>query len=276
MTWNITTTATPPMGDVFFTGLPTGTATITLTRTVTGTNTLVAVRGATDLAVSGVEVRVLDYDAPVGRAFTYTITAKNAAGGNLAVTGGVSASQLIAANPDPSLVWLSNPFSPGGSMLLDGMVPSDGARSHQAGVTLHADGRSAPPVAAWGKRLAPSSWTWTVRTTGNDEGLLFEDLVADGAPILIRTHPDPVRHRTGMIWLAVADVASFEQRLGTGGQTYWTLTGSEVAAPAYGAVDHPWDYAAAAARYVGMTYAGLATAYSGLSYLDLARAAVNV
>lgn len=261
----------PPHVTITVTGMPTGTATMTITRIV-GTHET-TVRGADRSLVAGTSGLVVDWDAPVGQTITYRVDCWSAGGG--ALTGGVAIGQATTGGIDCDTAWISDPLDPSTGMHVTLMAGSDDEVSHDQQVSLSTPRWSTHlPSAVVGGRQLGGKRTLVVRLDTLDAAQHMEDMLASAVMILVRA--PAIRHRTGSLYMVPATVTEHRERDYADNpghtETTWTLTGDEVDPGRMPVMVAPWTYADArsyAATRKVTTYRALPTLWA--TYLDVQR-----
>lgn len=237
----VTTRTSPPSTDLFLSSLPAGTVKVRVWRQWNDQQQ--RVRGDEQASVISLATRLEDYDLPVGRAVTYTAQCFDNTGAELAP---VAASSPVTVNmADPTTAWVSDPLAPGLALLLS-MESGDDTREFISD-TVHAqiigDG---DPVAISGVRSTASGWEFVVICFNYEQSNAFEALIEAGGVLLIRTAPDVVRHRTGLIYLSAPTIKELRRRdivRPNPHRSDWLLSGRQTKPPSVSVVMPLREYA---------------------------------
>lgn len=230
-----------PRVEVSWTALPSGTDSITVTRSWQGQSAVV--RGARRVPATTGGFLVTDYEAPLGVPVSYSAVVADAAG--VDSPAGASTTTTL----DVAGAWLQDPLSPSLSMPIS--LFSSGADAWLTSASL-TSGRydlpgstevavgSADRVGLAGVRLAAGGLPIVVHTIDLPTSGRLSDIVRTAAPYLLRT---PTRARI-LPRLAYVLARSLQEIPldGDMDRTTWDLSGDLVAPPGAGVVVpvHTW------------------------------------
>lgn len=259
MAITITATATPSSWrvDLTITGLPAATASLSVLRTV-GVDAL-PVRGAS-ASLAGTTAYVQDWEAAIGWANSYLVTA-------LAATGEVleSASATVAAfgRDDTCQTWvLSDPLAQGSAMLVDPLEGTDDKRVMVAPTVSSAPAGQRRGIVSMGTRQ-DSPLPLVLLADTPEERLKLRELITESTFLLFRSASP--NHQLAPLFYGVT-AAPEEAPDHARDESIWSLTLD----PTTNDLDptiYAWTYDDLTAK--GQTYNQVAAAYA--DYNALAR-----
>lgn len=264
ITFDVVTNDNPPSADVAVVGLPAGTVNIRVTRLWRGVAS--RPRGDDFATVVGDSARIVDSDVPTSTNVVYRVEAIDVSG---AVLETALSPSIFIDHGDPCTIWLSDPLAPPLTTRVTVYSPTDEVRSYPAQIAaIYAMGDPTPYAQGQGARSRTQGWEWMIVAPDRDTSDRLDDLLESGNVLVVRPHPDAIRHRTGIIFLAIPDVSESPDHSTNTGESVWLLSSAFEAQDArlpVVMVEH--DYGAASGE--AATYGAYAALYS--NYLAAAR-----
>ena len=265
----LTSQAEPPSVALDVSGLPAGTASLSVLRLVEASAlSAVSVRGARG-SVVGTTATLTDWDAPTGVPVVYRLTALGADGAILDTTDKV----LPAIADDPlSRAWLSDPLDPTSAVRVTLLLGTDETRSYPADLSVtypHGDGLGRAQV---GQRRQPI-YRLVMSAEGADAAAVSRLLTS--ALSLLWRPPSGLRLPPA-VYGVTADVSEsvWGQRWVADADTHWEIALTATRGPGRDVIRAGWTYGDVIA--LGLTYRRLFVAYGAPSgsfgaYRDLTR-----
>lgn len=264
------THTSPPSVDIAVSGLPVGTASLSVLRVVSADILSAAsVRGASS-ALVGTTADVTDWDAPTGVPVTYRVTALS---GDGTVLESAEATSDVIPDPGGSLGWLSDPLDVDSPLTVTMMMGTDAQRNYDMPVSLSYPVGDGLGRAVYGTRRQPT-YQLVLRVEGLTAASTLRELLTRNASMLWRP---PSHLGLPPVIYGVAQPQELPQGPRPVGDTpvfYWSADLTATRGPGWDILRGGWTYGDILA--LGLTYRQLFTAW-GLpadsfgSYRDLLR-----
>ncbi len=254
----VETQASPPTAWINITQLPTGTVTLDATRTVPGQPVQVLRDAAR--AFTGTAGLIIDYEAPVGVVYGYTVKALGGQGQQLDVC---TVQVPAVPEPAPPRIWISDPLDPlSRSLAVRALDGADGRRRWSTKISFHQTPQGLP-FAARQTSMTRDSIPIDLFTDDPVEDEQIKTLLTGAIQLVVRF--PAWRGLPPVIFGVVNKLQHRRSNSRFYTESFWSFDLDPVRQTPLGAQIYPWTYNDLAAT--GMTYNDLAAA--GMTYLDL-------